>query len=1175
MGQGQDKIARNLLDLQPTAIVELFLLYFNTVDKETAFIAFHGGAIYNKGITWQGIEYLPIPVETEGFEVHADGTMARPKMRISNKDYFITDLLNNNQDLQFAKVIRKRTFVKYLDDVNFDGGNPWGDADSSAEISNDTYVISQKTTENKVFVEFELTSPLDLENFEVNNRLVMSRYCGWYYRGNGCNYQGPPLQTEDGRNIVMNAESILNWASLQSDAEWQTGKFYSSGDPVYLQNKKIIINASPDGTVPSGFAKIWYVCQSGHLSSYDKQPDLNQTYWTRDGCTKQLKACRLRFQNTPVQSLSSINIYFTNFFVNFAKISESGLVKNSIADNASLITASTFYGPTHKVDFAVDYKTGSRANDKGVVNVEWATKLKDVPRLYFEFQEKQNINKIKLFPRATKSNVFHVQSGRVFLYDTPDYGTGGRFSIVLGSYSWEQARNDAITRGGRLAVLNTAAKAAAVPAHSQNLWIGATDVAAQGIWRWEDGSLLKDGYQNWFPGEPNNAGGNQHYLGRFGSALSPTYQWGDYPITYTTTPSAIGGYILETPTGNFITGINFSGVGTFISGEDFRTLTFPTRSVKSVLISGYSDIYEVGLGEVQIFKPSGLGLYNTSISDSGVFESQDWHVATWMQFPSGAAKFFPQQKIDILHNVRRNTKTENNQHAGINLYIESTGTNPEVVLDFATIMRVGDEGSLQKTTSSVITNNRLKYSEEFDQSVWSKSGTSVTKNIAIAPNGQLEADALVELNTINKVKDVQSQHVINQNYKAAATTKHTFSIFVQPRSRSEVILGYWANNSEYNWNRYNLRGNGSTVNYAQNGSVITSKSASIEKYGNWYLCTFSADVPLNTGFNIDIKLSPGTTDLSTVPGAVPNSPFYIGNDATGIYLWGAQLQTGTSLVPYLPSTYFKNRIAERQIRLPIDDKILQPIHIECVGGKTSGLVPNYPYQDGYIRMIIGSGEARYALKPLSSPDILGQTITTKVTGALATLFGIDSITTKVGAFSGEWFAFKNPSYTGSTGPVFLGVNNWQYVTGYLESDGFVSENYDITSNLLLGTTAVWTGAASQERIDFFNRKDILTAYFNQELKAAQPRKYEELIEETNMTITGGLFAWWDMEMTGPPYQIEAENDSSKIIYLSGEYSTGVESTNTVAYTDIGGRINQTPKDYLPFGGFPGTDKYSQ
>ena len=176
MGQGADKIARSLVELQPTAIVELFLLYFNTVDQPEACIAFHGGAIYNREVTWQGIEYLPIPVETEGFEVNANGQMARPKIRVSNKDYFVTDLLLRYNDLQFSKIVRKRTFIKYLDDVNFDGGNPWGQADATAEVSNDTYVISQKTAENKNFVEFELTSPLDLENFELNNRLIMSRY---------------------------------------------------------------------------------------------------------------------------------------------------------------------------------------------------------------------------------------------------------------------------------------------------------------------------------------------------------------------------------------------------------------------------------------------------------------------------------------------------------------------------------------------------------------------------------------------------------------------------------------------------------------------------------------------------------------------------------------------------------------------------------------------------------------------------------------------------------------------------------------------------------------------------------------------------------------------------------------------------------------------------------------
>ena len=67
-------------------------------------------------------------------------------------------------------------------------------------------------------------------------------------------------------------------------------------------------------------------------------------------------------------------------------------------------------------------------------------------------------------------------------------------------------------------------------------------------------------------------------------------------------------------------------------------------------------------------------------------------------------------------------------------------------MDFSTVMRVGDViagDNLQTTNNSLIAGNRLKYSEQFDQSVWDKYGTSIVKNRAIAPNGELEADALV------------------------------------------------------------------------------------------------------------------------------------------------------------------------------------------------------------------------------------------------------------------------------------------------------------------------------------------------------------------------------------------------------------------------------------------------
>jgi len=397
MGQGQDKIARSLMELQPTAIVELFLLYFNTVDKETSFIAFHGGAVFDKGITWQGVAYLPIPVETEGFEINANGKMARPKIRVSNKDYFITDLLLQNQDLQFAKLIRKRTFVKYLDDVNFDGGNPWGQADSSAEISNDTYVISQKVLENKVLVEFELSSPLDLENFEINNRLVLARYCSWYYRGNGCNYQGPPIESEAGVPIIMNPTSINAWGALSTTSKWQTGIAYNSGDPVYLENKRIIIHPDRNNYSLTGVPKIWYVCQSGHTSSDSAQPDLNTTYWLRDGCNKKLDGCKKRFQNSWEQVIPSVQYSLTNNF--FSMVHKNGTSgSNNIVQQAS-VTGSSQNISGFAVSNLINGSTGysSSALDTGYSWVTTATDTSGVATL--TWPTLRTINRIDVYGR--------------------------------------------------------------------------------------------------------------------------------------------------------------------------------------------------------------------------------------------------------------------------------------------------------------------------------------------------------------------------------------------------------------------------------------------------------------------------------------------------------------------------------------------------------------------------------------------------------------------------------------------------------------------------------------------------------------------------------------------------------------------------------------------------------
>jgi lambda family phage minor tail protein L len=430
MAQGQDKIAQSLLDLEPTAIVELFQLYFDTVDKEDSFIAFHGGSVFQRGIVWQGITYLPIPVETEGFEVNANGELARPKIRVANKDYFVTDLLINNSDLQFAKLIRKRTFVKYLDDANFDGGNPWSQADASAEISKDTFVISQKTAENKVFVEFELTSPLDLENFEINNRLIMSRYCSWYYRGNGCNYKGIPIETEDGRPL-----ELINPQSWNSLGEWKLNQSYLSGQSSYLENKKITIaNPDPTSDAEPQFAKIWYVCQQNHTSSLDKKPDTNENYWLRDGCNKKLDGCRKRFGVGLVEFNEKIETR-TASFVDFT--SRTGTLRyNNIAPNASASGATflTGFEASKAIDSIVSSTSQWRSNSPSTTGT----------MLTLEWSEPKTISRINIYDRPDSVDIknayiryYNVSNSLIasgLLTNVPTNGaiTGSGFSPLTG-----------------------------------------------------------------------------------------------------------------------------------------------------------------------------------------------------------------------------------------------------------------------------------------------------------------------------------------------------------------------------------------------------------------------------------------------------------------------------------------------------------------------------------------------------------------------------------------------------------------------------------------------------------------------------------------------------------------------------------------------------------------------
>ena len=329
--EGKNKVASSLLDLQPTAILELFKVFPDRINKPNLFLGFHGGTLYDKSLVWQGQQSLPLAIESDGFDILADGQLARPKIKVTNKGNIVTNLLQNHKDFINAKLVRKRVSVKFLDDSNFDGGNPFGIADPKAELTNQEWIVGRKISESKIFVEFELNSPLDLESFNINSRGVVSKFCYWQYRGEGCRYQGQPIERQDGASFTnVDGESVVpRYVSpvnvdasgpesetnffFDPNAEWSNSNTYIAGDVVYIKSPTINIGGEPLKTV--------YVCVSGNSS---QSPENNTSFWQKDGCTKRFSACQKRFNNSDDLSFNA----GSNIASGFSGVRFSGAMSN-------------------------------------------------------------------------------------------------------------------------------------------------------------------------------------------------------------------------------------------------------------------------------------------------------------------------------------------------------------------------------------------------------------------------------------------------------------------------------------------------------------------------------------------------------------------------------------------------------------------------------------------------------------------------------------------------------------------------------------------------------------------------------------------------------------------------------------------------------------------------------
>lgn len=230
-------IAGELQQPNPSAIIELFELeLFADIHGVNETYRFHAGTnlINNGNIRWRGVEYLRFPVEADGFTYDGQGQLPRPKLRVSNILSSITAImLSLPNGLEAARVSRIRTLAKYLDGVNFPGGqNPFGDPDETTEFPREIFFIDRKTAENREIVEFEMVSAMDLAGVRAPKRQCIANICQWRYRSTECGYTGT--------NYFNTADQAVGSAALDV-----CGKRLSSCRVRFGQNAELPFGSFP------------------------------------------------------------------------------------------------------------------------------------------------------------------------------------------------------------------------------------------------------------------------------------------------------------------------------------------------------------------------------------------------------------------------------------------------------------------------------------------------------------------------------------------------------------------------------------------------------------------------------------------------------------------------------------------------------------------------------------------------------------------------------------------------------------------------------------------------------------------------------------------------------------------------------------------------------------------